>query len=443
MLCWDAMVEITKVNIEPKWGLFNGAIGTVVDTIFRQRENPNEGHLPIVVFVDLKHYRGPIWDKDNPTHVPIVPIQRRCEPMCCTRKQIPLQIAWTKTTHSLQGYNASPTAKHQTPNAIQRIVIYLGERTDEMLNPGLTYIAMSRATAIGDLGHMTSIPRKCMNSALYFRAPSFPACIKILNPSYFTGDEYVKVKQRTAWVAYLDARQEQTYIMTDTSEREMVQEWMENKKYSREEILAVVRNNKWRKIKQCTVDETSKPPLTRRHKDTLLSPIPRNLTALLTTNELMAGTHIEEFLSHFVSSNTNMLFTGTNFGPGLMHQGQLYWDNLTGTRRVNSAQRARDVKDALKHILYIPWFTGETTGGHWSLIVRSKSTHGKDAFYHMDPLNCFNNSASYALSNTPLYSQNRDSWHNARTVRQTEQECGMRLCLAASMIAQYRGTIPK
>jgi hypothetical protein len=31
-------VEITKVNIEPKWGLFNGAIGTVVDIIFRQGE---------------------------------------------------------------------------------------------------------------------------------------------------------------------------------------------------------------------------------------------------------------------------------------------------------------------------------------------------------------------------------------------------------------------
>jgi hypothetical protein len=116
----------------------------------------------------------------------------------------------------------------------------------------------------------------------------------------------------------------------------------------------VARNNKWRKIKQYTVAETSKLPLTRRQKGTLLSPIPRNLTALLTTNELMAGAHIEEFLSHLVSSNTNMSLTGTDFGPGLLHQGQLYWDNLMVTRRVNSAQRARDVKDAVKHILYIP-----------------------------------------------------------------------------------------
>jgi hypothetical protein len=36
-----------------------------------------------------------------------------------------------------------------------------------------------------------------------------------------------------------------------------------------------------------------------------------------------------------------------------------------GTKRLNSAQKARDVKDVAKHILYIPCFTGETTGGHW------------------------------------------------------------------------------
>jgi hypothetical protein len=252
MLCLDAMVEITKVNIEPKWGLFNGAICTVLDIIFRQGENPNEGHLSTVVVVDLKHYRGPIWGKNSPTYVPIVPIQRRCKPMCCTRKQIPLHIAWAKTIHSIQGHNAGPTAKHLTPNVIQIIVIHLGERTYETLNPGLSYVAVSRATAIGDLGHMTSIPRKCMNSALYFRAASFIAGIERLTHSYSTGDEYVKVKQCTAWVAYLYARQEQISIMTVLSERKMVQEWMENKKYSREEILAVVRNTKWRKIKQYT-----------------------------------------------------------------------------------------------------------------------------------------------------------------------------------------------
>jgi hypothetical protein len=89
--------------------------------------------------------------------------------------------------------------------------------------------------------------------------------------------------------------------MTVQCEKDIVHEWMENKKYSREEILSVVRNNKWRKIKQYMVAETSKPPLTRRQKDTLLYPNPRNITSRLTTNELMAGAQIEEFLSHLVS----------------------------------------------------------------------------------------------------------------------------------------------
>jgi hypothetical protein len=158
ILSRDAMVEITKVNIEPKWGLFNGAIGTVVDIIFRQGENPNDGHLPTVVVFDLKHYRRPIWDKYNPTHVPNVPIQRRCEPMCCTRKQILLQITCSKTIHSLQGHNAGPTAKHQIPSAIKRIVIHLGEQTDKTLSPGFMHVVVSRSTPIGDLGHMMSIP---------------------------------------------------------------------------------------------------------------------------------------------------------------------------------------------------------------------------------------------------------------------------------------------
>jgi hypothetical protein len=98
-------------------------------------------------------------------------------------------------------------------------------------------------------------------------------------------------------VVYLDARQGQTSLITDLGERGMVQEWLENKRYSRKELL--------------TVRETSKLPLSRKQKDTLLSPIPRTLTSLLLPGELMAGTQIEEFLSHLVSSNIhgNILWT--------------------------------------------------------------------------------------------------------------------------------------
>ena len=205
----------------------------------------------------------------------------------------------------------------------------------------------------------------------------------------------------------------------------------------------MLRDDKWRVKRQYMVPDIKPLPLTRKQKDTLLSPIPRNITTLLTQNVLMSGDLIEEFLSLLVASNPNTSFMGTDFGPRLQDQGQLYWEHLVKTKHGNYVQRAMAVMDIPKHIMYIPWFTGETTGGHWSLIVRTRSTRGNVTFHHIDSLNRFDSNDKYALSNTPMYSQNRDSWHNVRTSRQTEMECGMRLCLAATMIAQFKGTIQK
>jgi hypothetical protein len=38
--------------------------------------------------------------------------------------------------------------------------------------------------------------------------------------------------------------------MTDLGDREIVHEWMENRKYSPEDLLVVVRNNTWRQRRQ-------------------------------------------------------------------------------------------------------------------------------------------------------------------------------------------------
>jgi hypothetical protein len=207
MLCREAMVDIVKANIEPKWGLYNGTIGTVVDIVYHQGENPNNGNLPKVVVVDFKHYRGPIWDKNNPTHVPIAPIQRRCEICCCIRRQVPLQIAWANTIHSIQGHDAAPTCPNQSPNAIQAIVCDFRTRNCETLNPGMSYVATSRATTIGDCSTGEVIPRKCTNSAIYFKAGTFPTGLKCLTHSH-KGVEYKRVQERIAWVSYLDRQQE-------------------------------------------------------------------------------------------------------------------------------------------------------------------------------------------------------------------------------------------
>ena len=36
MLCRAAIVDLSKMNIESKWGSFNGAIGNIIDIIFQE-----------------------------------------------------------------------------------------------------------------------------------------------------------------------------------------------------------------------------------------------------------------------------------------------------------------------------------------------------------------------------------------------------------------------
>jgi hypothetical protein len=49
---------------------------------------------------------------------------------------------------------------------------------------------------------------------------------------------------------------------------------------------------------------------------------------------------------------------------------------------------------------------------------------------------------SHAQSYTAIYIQGVDSWKNVKTPMQTEVECGMRVCLAAALIAKCGGYIP-
>jgi hypothetical protein len=75
------------------------------------------------------------------------------------------------------------------------------------------------------------------------------------------------------------------------------------------------------------------------------------------------------------------------------------------------------------------------------MIVQHLNRDNTICFFQFDSLNQFNNRAPYALSNTPLYTPHTDSWQKIRTIRQTELECGTRVCLTASLIAQHTGTL--
>jgi hypothetical protein len=148
----------------------------------------------------------------------------------------------------------------------------------------------------------------------------------------------------------------------------------------------------------------------------LLSTIQSSITSLLQPNMLMEGHTIEDCLSLLVRTNPNMSFVASYFGLNIRLYGETYWNTQITTQRSNSTQRAVTWLQTREHIMFIPWFTGHTQQGHWSMIVRHLNRNKNICFYHLDSLNQFDNTAPYALPNTPLYTPHTDSWQNIKTI---------------------------
>ena len=88
-LCRDSKVMLV-VNLKADWGLYNGAVGTVVDIVYKDGRRPSDDPAPVpdVVLVRFPGYRGPPYINEDPTVVPIVPVSRSTEYTCrCKRLQ--------------------------------------------------------------------------------------------------------------------------------------------------------------------------------------------------------------------------------------------------------------------------------------------------------------------------------------------------------------------
>ena len=66
-ICMGAKVTIIGRNFKPKWGLFNGAIRTVIEINYNHDKNPNCGDHPNFVVVNFPQYQGPVYEKANPS----------------------------------------------------------------------------------------------------------------------------------------------------------------------------------------------------------------------------------------------------------------------------------------------------------------------------------------------------------------------------------------
>ena len=144
-LCKGAKVMLTT-NLNVKFGLFNGSIGTVIDIIYGNGNSPKDS-LPTVCMVEFPKYTGPSFLSCKPKLVPIVPVQRRLECSCfhCHRQQIPLRLGWGTTIHRCQGMTIGEGESSRF------IVINPGTRHFESKTPGALYVALSRAKSAGGL----------------------------------------------------------------------------------------------------------------------------------------------------------------------------------------------------------------------------------------------------------------------------------------------------
>ena len=120
-------------------------------------KSPNSGDFTCYVLVNFLMYRGPVFDPDNKTFVPIVTHVARCKYNCgCTQAYVPLTLAFGKTIHSFQGYNVGPTKEGQPDNPIQSIVVDPGTRAFEAKAPGLFFwlVVVFQHSAIPGISHL-------------------------------------------------------------------------------------------------------------------------------------------------------------------------------------------------------------------------------------------------------------------------------------------------
>ena len=148
----NVLMEGTRAQLQTNFvveqELYHGAVGNVIKIVYADKQGPNAANkpLPAYVVVDFPFSRIPAagaWDKNNPTWVPIPPMEFRCKLDCCRVTTIPLRIHKATSIHKGQGISCGKGK----PNEL--VVVGLG---GERGSPGLDLVDLSRATEISAMG---------------------------------------------------------------------------------------------------------------------------------------------------------------------------------------------------------------------------------------------------------------------------------------------------
>ena len=152
-----AKVTLT-FNLCPELGLANGSTGVVKDILYSPGTKPVDQHptgrpqdvvLPYCVWVEMEDYCGPSFFADGTgkekwfpiyprTHMELHKPSRQADWREEEQTMIPLRLAWAWTIHKAQGQTIK-----------QKFVLNLGIKEQDH---GVTYVAISRATRLGDIG---------------------------------------------------------------------------------------------------------------------------------------------------------------------------------------------------------------------------------------------------------------------------------------------------
>lgn len=217
-------VSIKGKNFCPILGLYNGAIGTVMEIVYKPGESPNTGNLPLYVAVDFpsylghkKEFGGYIWDSNCPTLIPIPITKTVDEKSNKTITFCPLVLSFARTIHTYQGQQAGPS-NDNCPNSIKRLICDVGTTRFESQNIGLFYTAISRATTIG------TKEKNRTDSAIFFTHSLDRSRLDRLTTKS-DNSEYDMIKKRNKWVDLLNKNKHSNKICTSEEEINEIFNW--------------------------------------------------------------------------------------------------------------------------------------------------------------------------------------------------------------------------